>query len=594
MIAWLSLEPGDNNPAAFWSAVLQALRNTGRTPPGPSIFTLGPAETMSAGTLQAIYQGILALDTAVILVLDDFHTIRDPILLDHIARLLEHDTPLKVVLLTRTDPVLPLHKLRLSGDLQEIRADDLALRPADIATLAHAAGIDLSAALLDRVCERSGGWPAGVRLAILHLTRAGEAHDLTGFGGTDRTIGEYFASEVLERQTPEMRRFLQLTSVVDLICAELADAIVPGGRGHDHLEALDRDLGFVAALEHNGRWYRYHPLLREMLEHTLARNTPADFHEAHARAARWLASRGEPAVALRHAFKADDWTLFMTIFVEGGFLRLLGPDQRLVVELLTEVPYAVLPRSAALALCAGGLSFVQGQPSALAAHVEEARALLGQAPAAIRDAVRACLHVAECLLARMHSDPSTLIAAASAALTVLDHVSVPFAGWRSMHAVASNNLAVGFLWTGQTDQAHRLFLTTMRQLENTSQHLPTLNARAHLALCALVEGRSEEAQDHADAALKFAESSGLTSRFQVRTAHLVRAYIDLLRDTSTPPTEPSRRDWLPLTSSTSWHQPPPSSSVKPRQPCPAAASEPPATRSQRPRLLPPNGPRRSS
>ena len=530
VIAWLSLEPGDNNPAAFWTAVLQALRTTGRTPPGPSVFTLGPAETMSAGTLQAIYQGILGLDTPIVLVLDDFHSIRDPIVLDQVGRLLQHATPLKVVLLTRTDPVLPLHKLRLSGDMQEIRADDLALRPADIATLAHAAGVDLTGALLDRVFERSGGWPAGARLAMLHLTRTGATHDLTGFGGADRTIGEYFASEVLERQTPEMGRFLQLTSVADLICADLADAIVPGGHGHEHLEALERDLGFITVLEHNGRWYRYHPLLREMLEHSLVRNTPGDFREAHARTARWLAGHGELATALRHASKAADWTLFMTIFVEGGFLRLLGPDQRLVAELLSSVPFDVLPRSAALALCAGGLSFVQGPPSALAAHVAEARALIGQAPASIRHATEACLHVAECLLARMRSDPSALIASATAALAVLDQVSVPFVGWMSMRAVASNNLAVGFLWAGQTDQAHQLFLATIRQLENTSQHLPTLNAVAHLALCALVEGRLDEASHHAVAALNVAESSGLTSRFQVRTAYLVNAYIDLLHD----------------------------------------------------------------
>ena len=453
-----------------------------------------------------------------------------PILLDQVGRLLGHSTPLKVVLLTRTDPALPLLKLRLSGDIQEIRADDLALRPADIATLANGAGVHLTGALLERVCERSGGWPAGARLAILHLTRTGDRHDLTGFGGTDRTIGEYFTSEVLDRQTPEMGRFLQLTSVAELISAELADAIVPSGHGHEHLQALERDLGFITVLEHNGRWYRYHPLLREMLEHSLARNAPGDFREAHARAARWLASHGEPATALRHASKADNWTLFMTIFVEGGFLRLLGPDQRLVAELLTGVPYDVLPRSAALALCAGGLSFVQGPPSALAAHVAEARALIGQAPASIRHAAEACLHVAECLLDRMRSDPTTLIASATAALAVLDQVSVPFAGWMSMHAVASNNLAVGYLWAGQTDQAHRLFLTTMRQLEHTSQHLPTLNAVAHLALCALVEGRLDEARHHAVAALNVAESSGLTSRFQLRTAYLVNAYIDLLND----------------------------------------------------------------
>ena len=177
---------------------------------------------------------------------------------------------------------------------------------------ANAAGIDLSAALLDRVCERSGGWPAGVRLAILHLTRAGEAHDLTGFGGTDRTISEYFASEVLERQTPEMRRFLQLTSVVDLICAELADAIVPGGRGHDDLEALDRDLGFVAALEQNGRWYRYHPPARNARTHPRSKRTGRRPRGPCACCSLAGKPRGT-TVGLRHVFKADDWALSMTI-----------------------------------------------------------------------------------------------------------------------------------------------------------------------------------------------------------------------------------------------------------------------------------------
>ena len=163
------------------------------------------------------------------------------------------------------------------------------------------------------------------------------------------------------------------------------------------------------------------------------------------------------------------------------------------------------------------------------------------------------------------------------------------------HACGRVEQPCGRVLMGRPDRSgNRLFLTTMRQLENTSQHLPTLNARAHLALCALVEGQLEEARHHTDAALNIAESSGLTSRFQVRAAYLARATSTCSVTTSTPPTEPSRRDWLPLTSSTSLHQPPPSSSVKPRQPCPAVASEPPATRSQRPRLLPPDGRRRSS
>jgi LuxR family maltose regulon positive regulatory protein len=247
-LAWLSLVRSDDSLSSFWSAVLHALRRSGRIPDENVLARLSPAHGVSEQMLQATYEGIQALPSALVLVLDDFHVIEDAAVLDSVARLLLHDLPLHLVLAARSEPVLPLHRLRLSGQLSEIVADDLAFGQEELAALSHTAGLDLDLSSIQRVLDRTGGWPAGARMATLHLSRPGVARDLSDFAGSDRSVAEYLMAEVLDAQSPSGREFLLRTSVVGAVCAPLANTLVPRAQGQRRLEQLAHSNQFVTEL----------------------------------------------------------------------------------------------------------------------------------------------------------------------------------------------------------------------------------------------------------------------------------------------------------------------------------------------------------
>ena len=155
----------------------------------------------------------------------------------------------------------------------------------------------------------------------LYLSRVGGSGGIEPFAGTERSVAEYLIAEVLDRNTPATRDFLVRTSVCDPISADLAEAIVPGHHGQALLEELESRNEFVTALGPDREWFRYHPLLRDLLEHTLRRDHPEGFRDAHRAAATWLASHGEETTALGHAATAGDWPLFATIFTSAAATR---------------------------------------------------------------------------------------------------------------------------------------------------------------------------------------------------------------------------------------------------------------------------------
>ena len=526
-VAWLSLDHEDDSPAAFWTAVLHALRRAGQTPDSHPVAALRPAATMSAQMLQATYQGLLALSSPIVLVLDDFHVIEDAAVLDSLDVLLQHDIPLHLVLISRTDVVLPLHRLRLAGDLTEIVAEDLAISRGEVAAFGAAAGFELGDADLDRILRRTDGWPAGIRLAFLHLSRPDA--DLSDFGGAERSVAEYLVAEVLDHQPPDARRFLIHTSVVPRVCADLADALVPGGHGQLRLETLEHANQFVTALRPEGQWYQYHPLLREVLEHLLSRDEPDELRAIHSRAAGWFAAHEEPVAALRHAALADDWALFANIFVDTAWPTILGKDRQVVERLLAAVPHDDVTPSAELVVCSCALSLMQGRLLAIPGQVDVARELLPSTRATIRTATAGVIEMLSCAAARGVSDSAAMQVTARAALGVTEHAERPFPALPSLRAVATTNLAVGLLWAGQTGRAGEMFAATAPSATEVGLELTALNAWAHLALCRLVEGRLDEAARVATRALETAAPRGVTSATQMRNAHLTVALVSLLR-----------------------------------------------------------------
>jgi LuxR family transcriptional regulator, maltose regulon positive regulatory protein len=325
-VAWLTLDPTDSDAARFWSSVLAALRQAGGSV-GGVLQSLEPRLQATDGDFPRLLLDVLArLPEPVVLVLDDFHTLGGPEAARAVQVLLRRaPRQLRLVVATRVDPTLPqLPRLRLAGQLVELRGADLAFTAAEAAELLSVHRVLLSDQDLARLQGRTEGWAAGLRLAALWLQDQPEpSRDVDAFAGTDRTVADYLVAEVLNRQPRELRQFLLSTSVVDQVNAGLANALTGRQDGDQMLALLERANVFIVAVDPDRRWYRYHPLFTELLRFELRRRAPEEMVSLHRRAAGWLAEHGAPAQAVRHVLDAGDWADGVALLVRHGLSLVL-------------------------------------------------------------------------------------------------------------------------------------------------------------------------------------------------------------------------------------------------------------------------------
>ena len=526
-VAWLTLTDIDDHLNVFWHDLLQAILATGAIPADHPLSRASTAAGVPAEVMVTLHQGLAALPGPMVLVLDDFHVIEDSDVLKAVQRLVDLDSPLRLILLTRVDPVLALHRMRVEGQLVELTSRDLAFGPDEVDHLGRAASLSLTRQDVDQVLAHTEGWPAGVRLATMYLSRPGSDNPISQFTGTEQSVSEYLLAEVLDRNDPATRAFLLRTAVADRLTAELAEAIVPGARGQALLERLERTNQFVTALGADRAWFRYHPLLRDLLVHTLRRDDPDAFLAAHRAAATWLAPH-EPLTALGHAAAAGDWTLFATLFTASAGPALVGAARPILAQQLRRVLYGQLPASVPIQLCAAGLGLASGQIDAMDEHVAQARALLDHDEPPPDPAAVILLELLTGARTRHRGDAAGTLASGAAAIRALDAAD-PFPAADSYRAIAAHNRGVGLLWTGHTPEA-RTALEQVEILDPVSDiEITRVTARGHLAMCHLIEGRLDEAQLLAEAVVESATARGWASMFYLRPAHWTLATARLLR-----------------------------------------------------------------
>jgi LuxR family maltose regulon positive regulatory protein len=335
-VAWLSLDRTDNDPRLFWSGVLAAVREATSPRPGDR----GPAAAdplLSAGPREPAPQDRLELLVAssprpLWLFLDDVQEIGDPQVLADLEALLRRlPEGLLLVLATRRDPAVALHRLRLAGRLREIRAADLALDREETRRLLAHHGVVLTEAELSVLVERTEGWAAGVRMAALTLAEAEDGPAIVQqFAGDDHAVADYLAAEILVRLGDRERRVLRLCAVPEQLTPDLAVAITGEDAAAGVLEQLYRDNVLVHRLAQPGGWYRMHTLLRSYLLAELRRTEPALLATAHRRTAHWFADHGAQEWAITHAVEAADDALALEMLtVHGPSLLAVGRGRAL-------------------------------------------------------------------------------------------------------------------------------------------------------------------------------------------------------------------------------------------------------------------------
>ena len=309
--AWLSLDPGDNQAASFWTYLVAALQTVA---PGVGATSLSLLESPQPPPIETVLATLLnelsAVPNDIVLVLDDYHEVDAPDIHEGMAFLLEHLPPrLHLVITTRADPALPLARLRARGELVEIRAADLRFTPDEAAAyLNEAMGLALTASDVAALEARTEGWIAALQLAALSIQgRDDVAGFIAGFAGDDRYIVDYLVEEVLHRQPEHVRSFLLQTSILDRLSGPLCDAVTGEDGGKAMLEALDRANLFLVPLDDRRRWYRYHQLFADVLRARLLDEQPGRAQVLHRRASDWYEENGERSEAIRHAIAAEDF-----------------------------------------------------------------------------------------------------------------------------------------------------------------------------------------------------------------------------------------------------------------------------------------------
>ena len=301
--AWVGLDEADNDPESFWTYAVAAVR---RSRPGVAA---GAAATLQSGqrsvaVVTALINDLTDCPERTVLVLDDYHAIQAPEVHESVAYLIDRAPPsLHVVIASRSDPPLPLARLRARRQLVEIRAGDLRFTHDEAAAYLNGTmGLGLSDGDVDSLGARTEGWIAALQLAGLSLQgRADADRFIANFAGDDRFVVDYLAEEVLDRQPDAIRTFLLHTAALDRLTGELCDAVTATEGGAAMLEQLDRSNLFLVALDDRRHWFRYHHLFADVLRARLQADDPQLVGELHRRASAWFADHGEPAAAIRHA-----------------------------------------------------------------------------------------------------------------------------------------------------------------------------------------------------------------------------------------------------------------------------------------------------
>jgi LuxR family maltose regulon positive regulatory protein len=410
----------DDAPDAsdFWTRLLAGLRSGGVNV--SDVHLDGASRVVDPPTLLVMARSIAAHADPVVWVLDCAEHLLAPALAAGLDRLIAGSSGrLHVIILTRADPPLPLHRYRLDGAITEIRAADLAFTASEASLLMQRAGLDVAPADLNTLRARTGGWPAGLRFAAMALAGRGDtAQAIRAFRGDTENVAGYLMSEVLDRQPPAMREFLLRTCLVHELEPGLVEALTGRPAGSRVLTFIAHGNAFVEPVPGRRDHFRYQPLFREFLRSQLLFEMPALVPVLRRAAAEWFIQSGQPLAAIREAALAQAWPMAAHYVIESaGYARLLTGRQRGLVEAL----FARLPADAAgaeVALTRAALALAQLDPRRAAADLDAARMLAERGEALGREGRLASI-VLETVTASLGNDVEGALNAAVAAESAL-------------------------------------------------------------------------------------------------------------------------------------------------------------------------------
>ncbi|CAN5432319.1 LuxR C-terminal-related transcriptional regulator [soil metagenome] len=378
-VAWLSLEPSDNDPARFLAYLVATLD---QTDPSIGADDLG-SQPLDDAALTTIINRVSRSAHTIMLVLDDFQVIENAPVRDAVAFLIEHlPARLHVAIASRSDPLIPVARLRARGELTELRAADLRFTADEAsAFLTTVMGLSLSTEDVAALETRTEGWIAGLQLAALSMRdRSDVSAFISAFAGSNRFVIDYLVEEVLERAPLDVRDFLCQTSILTRLTGSLCDAVTGRTDGAEMLESLESANLFVIPLDDEREWYRYHHLFADVLRIRLLADDPGR-GALHIRASEWFEHHDSSDEAVRHAFEAADFPRAARV-IEATIpgVRKSRQDATLL-GWLSRLPEETVSRRPVLSVFSAWSSLVAGDIDAVEPRLRHAEQLLAAAGA---------------------------------------------------------------------------------------------------------------------------------------------------------------------------------------------------------------------
>ncbi|MDP9346559.1 MAG: AAA family ATPase, partial [Actinomycetota bacterium] len=456
-LAFVAVDRDEQHAERFWSAVLDAIRGPARSIE-PETQPAATAALDGDQLVERVVSEIAEQVEPVVLIVDDLHELRSADALTQLEDLLASlPSRARLVLSSRRDPPIRLHRLRLADEVSEIRAGDLRFTERETRELLATSGIGLSDAGAVALHQRTEGWAAGLRLAVISLSGHPDPERFVAeFSGTDRAIAEYLMAEMLERQPSDVQSMLLRTSLVERVSGELADLLAGRSGSEQMLLGLEEANAFVVSLDAQRTWFRYHQLLADFLRLELRRTMADEVPDLHRRAARWFADRGEVVEAVRQTLAAGDWPDAARLVADHSFRWVLDGQAGTIRAVLQAFPEGASVDHPDLALAHAAAELNQGRLEEAAVQLALAESHVQSAPPARRRRLAVAIASLRLALARRSGQFSEVVEQVNLLdASIADESSEPIAMGSELRGVALLNLGIVETWSGRLADAER-------------------------------------------------------------------------------------------------------------------------------------------
>lgn len=519
MVAWVSLDEGDNDLRRFLRYVAAALHRVDDRIGATALGLLQSPQGTSEGVLTTLLNDLLEASTQMILVLDDYHTIDSTEVHDAVLFMLDHlPDKCHIILTSRVDPPLPLARLRGRRQLAEIRSGDLRFTPDEAAAFLNAVmGLNLEANDVAALEARTEGWIAGLQLAALSVqNRDDVAGFIQAFTGSHRHVVDYLADEVLHRQPKIVQQFLVETSILDRLTGNLCDAVTATEGGAVQLRMLEELNLFIVPLDEARYWYRYHHLFADFLRARLFSSAIESIPELHGRAADWYQKQGLLTEAIRHFLAANDVAAATNIVLRHAPSKLVRSELSLLLSWYRMLPESVIEQNVGLSAIYAWVLIFTGQISKVHKRIKDSEQALATGLPEEQEMYAGHIVAIHSFMARINGDAERGIALSLQALEILPIEQLGVRG------AVKLNLALGYLLQRNVERARSSCLEALPLSMSARHPYAALASIRLLERLEVIHGKLHQAMEWCRQGLELArrEAGEETGHLSTAVVHL--------------------------------------------------------------------------